>query len=186
MKSKYVVTIVIVGLVLLILPWVQFPGAMTAPSEFGTGHSTYIALGRLAGEVDKACKNGDVSGVEGRITEDFRAELVRRLAGTGKDITPLTLRDTQVLIGELRGQDFRLGRADADRAVLIFRQRSYAGSQAERGGRGFLYGVLFAWDGHRFLVDRTRSSTLAALGESEVQGAERLARELLESRPEPR
>ena len=184
MKPSRIVTLAVVAVaavVLVVLPWLPWPQAMELPAEFTSADPAFGVLTRLALEVDHVCSNGDVAGVERRITKAFRAELAQRLAGTGKRITSRTLRDTRVLIGELRRQDLQVARASADHAVLIFRQRDY-GPRA----RDFLLGVVFAWDGYRFLVHGTSSRALAALGGSEAQSVRQMAGELLESRPGPR
>ncbi len=165
------------ALALLIVPWLRFPRLMAVPAEFGPGEPVYGVLVRLAREVDRVCRDGDVAGVESYITPEFHSELAHRLAGTGKTVTAQSLGDTKALIGELRDADFRIGRARADRAVLVFRQRGY-GLRA----RDFLFGVVFWWDGYRFLVHRTSSRVLDPLGDSEPRGAAELAADLLESR----
>ncbi|MHC4078866.1 MAG: hypothetical protein ACYST0_10560 [Planctomycetota bacterium] len=184
MKLRRVVAIAVVAVAavaLVVLPWLPWPQAMELPAEFTSADPAFGVLTRLALEVDHVCGNGDVAGVESRITPAFRAELALRLAGTGKSINSRTLRDTRVLIGELRGQDLRAAHASADHAVLIFRQRDY-GPRA----RDFLLGVVFAWDGYRFLVHGTRFRALASLDGSEAQGVRQMAAELLESRHGPR
>ena len=165
------------AVVLLIVPWLRFPRSMAVPAEFGPNDPVYGVLVGLAREVDRVCGEGDVAGVESRITPEFHSELVHRLAGTGKAVTAKSLGDTKALIGALQDGDFRIGRARADRAVLVFRHRGY-GLKA----RDFLYGVVFWWDGYRFLVHHASSRVVLARGGSEPRGARQMAAELLESR----
>ena len=176
MKLVHIVIAGGVAVGLVILPWLPWPQSMQLPSVLTMDHPVCGALVAVALDVDRVCKSGDVAGIERRTTGAFRAELARRLEGTGKEITAETLWETRALIGELREEDLRLARASVDRAVLVFRQRGYGVPARE-----FLLGVVFAWDGYRFLVHGT-SSRMLALGDSEADGAHELAAELLESR----
>jgi len=179
MKSAHIMIAGGVAASLVILPWLSWPQSMKLPSEFAMDHPAYGVLVAAALDVDRLCRKGDMAGIERCTTGAFRAEMARRLQGIGKEISARTLRETKALIGDLRGEDLRLARAGGDRAVLVFRQRGYG-----EWARDFLLGVVFAWDGYRFLVDRI-SSRILVPGGSEADGAHQLVAELLES-PGPR
>lgn len=175
MKLAHIITAGSVATGLMILPWVSWPHSMTLPSEFTMDHPAYGVLVAVALDVDRVCRKGDVAGIERCTTGAFRAEMARRLQGTGKEISAKTLRETRALVGDLRQEDLRLARAGGDRAVLVFRQRGF-GAWA----RDFHLGVVFAWDGYRFLLHRIASRLLMP-GDSEADGARQLVAELLES-----
>jgi hypothetical protein len=161
---------------LVILPWLPWPRPMEVPSGFALDHPAFGVLVGLARDLDRVCERGDVRGIEKRTTGAFRAELARQLEGIGKALDADALRETRALIGELRAEDLQAGRATADRAVLVFRQRSYG-----LPAREFLLGVVFAWDGYRFLVHGV-GSRMIGRGDSGAQGVQELAADLLESR----
>lgn len=169
----------VVGAGLVALPWVERPQAQALPGEWSKGSRTHALVTLAAAAVDRACRNGDVAGLQRTTSRRYFGELQALLGGSGRRLDEATLRQQKVHVGGVGRLPLLIGVAGADAAVAVF-ERERVGFEHEAQAQALL-ALRFAWDGFELRLDGKVSRTVPP-GDSMSIRARTLAIELLASR----